>query len=64
MIMNVKVFSTTPSKKDYFWQIVLLPTITILKSQDPFDRYTVVNIEYLFWSVSIFLNDKATLPSY
>lgn len=62
--MNVKVFSTTPSKKDYFWQIVLLPTITVLKNQDPSDTYTVVNIEWLFWSVSIFLNDKTRLSSY
>lgn len=62
--MNVKVFSTTPSKKDYFWQIVLLPTVTILKNQDPSDRYTVVNIEWLFWSISIFLNDKTRLSSY
>lgn len=59
--MNVKLFSTVPSRKEPFWQIILLPTITILKSADLADQYTVVNLEWLFWSVSIFSNDKTRL---
>lgn len=59
--MNVKLFSTFPSEKELFWQIVLFPTITILRSPDPHDAYTVVNLEWLFWSVSIFTHDKARL---
>ena len=60
--MNVKLFSTVPSRKEPFWQIILLPTITILRSPEPADQYTVVNFEWLFWSVSIFSNDKTRLP--
>lgn len=56
--MNVKLFSTVPSRKEPFWQIILLPTITILRSPDIIDPYTVVNVEWLFWSVAIFSHDK------
>jgi len=61
--MNVKLFSTFPSEKEPYWQIVLLPTITILRSPDPLDRYTVINLEWLFWSVSIFTHDKERLSN-
>ena len=57
-MMSIKTFSTVPCKDEPFWQIILLPTITILRSPDPADEYTVVNLEWLFWSVSIFFNDK------
>lgn len=56
--MNVKIFSTVPSRKEPFWQIILLPTISILRSPDVVDSYTVVNIEWLFWSVAILSHDK------
>ena len=56
--MSIKTFSTVPCKEEPYWQIILLPTITILRSPDPADEYTVVNLEWLFWSVSIFFNDK------
>lgn len=55
--MDIKLFSTTPSKKDIFWQVVLLPTITILRNTDLGQSYTVVSCEWLFWSVTIILND-------
>ncbi len=59
--MSIKTFSTVPCKEDSYWQIILLPTIAILRSPDAADRYTVVNFEWLFWSVSIFFNDKTRL---
>ena len=61
--MSIKTFSTVPCKDEPFWQIILLPTITILRSPDPADEYTVVNLEWLFWSVSIFFNDKTRVSS-
>jgi hypothetical protein len=61
--MNVKLFSTTPSKGESFWQIILLPTITMLRSPDPLDRYTVVSFEWLFWSVSVFSRPERKLSS-
>lgn len=48
--MTVKLFSTTPHKSVNFWQIVLLPTISILRYES---EYTVVNFEWLFWNISI-----------
>jgi hypothetical protein len=55
--MTIKTFNTLPDKNEPFWQVIILPNITILRSPDPFDKYTVVNFEWLFWSVSIFFND-------
>ena len=48
--MRVKLFNTAPHKSVNFWQIVLLPTISILKFNS---EYTVVNFEWLFWNLSI-----------
>lgn len=48
--MTVKLFSTTPHSSVNFWQIVLLPTISILRYES---EYTVVNFEWLFWNISI-----------
>ena len=48
--MKVLTFNTLPSKKDPFWQVILLPTITILNSADKHDQYVAANCEWLFWS--------------
>jgi len=55
--MKVKAFNTLPNSKDQFWQVVLLPTISILKSPDVYDPYTAVNFEWLFWSVTFLIKD-------
>jgi hypothetical protein len=62
-MMSIKTFSTVPCKEETFWQIILLPTITILRSPDINNRYTVVNLEWLFWSMSIFFNDKTRVSN-
>jgi hypothetical protein len=54
--MNIKLFNTAPSKNDPFWQIVLIPTITILRSPED-AAYTVFSMEWLFWSITIIIND-------
>lgn len=54
--MRVKTFNTLPSKKDSFWQVVILPTVSILKSVDPHDPYVAVNCEWLFWSLTFLIN--------
>jgi hypothetical protein len=58
--MKARSFNTLPSKKDGFWQIVLFPTISILKGIDPYDPYTAINFEWLFWAFTIIIdeNDK------
>lgn len=59
--MNIKAttFNTLPSKKDHFWQIVLIPTISVLNSITKPDAYVAINFEWLFWSLTILIeNDK------
>jgi hypothetical protein len=51
MKITTKIYNTLPSKKDAFWQLVLIPTVSIVRSIDRRDDYTAVNIEWLFWSV-------------
>lgn len=50
MKIRLKAFNTLPNKKDPFFQIVLLPTVSILNSIDRQDRYLAINLEWLFWS--------------
>ena len=59
MKIKTLTYNTLPNLKDDFWQIVLIPTISILKSIDRHDDYVSVNLEWLFWSFVItFHNDK------
>lgn len=58
MKISFKLFNTIPSKKDHFWQIVLIPTISVLNSISTDDKYVALNLEWLFWSFTIlFEND-------
>lgn len=61
--MKIKWFSTVPHEKDPFWQIVIIPTVSILRSPDVHEAYTVVNVEWLFWSISIFIDDKRRIST-
>jgi hypothetical protein len=59
MKIKVATFNTLPSKKDHFWHFVVTPTISILNSITKKDAYIAVNFEWLFWSLTILLeNDK------
>ena len=55
--MHLKLFSTAPSSKDTFWQIVIVPTISVLRSNDTERSYTVCSVEWLFWSLTFVIND-------
>jgi len=60
--MKLNIFNTLPLKKDHWWQIVLLPTISILKSVHKYDKYVAINLEWLFWSVTTIIpNEKTTV---
>lgn len=56
--MKIKCFSTLPHEKEPFWQLVIIPTISIVRSPDVHEAYTVVNMEWLFWSLSIVIDDE------
>ena len=55
--MKVKIFNTLPSKKDHFWQVILIPTVCVLRSVEIRDQYTAINCEWLFWSITFLIND-------
>jgi len=52
--MKVKLLTlnTFPSNKTNYWQIVLLPTISLYRS---FDSHSAINTEWLFWSVTLLI---------
>jgi hypothetical protein len=65
--MKIKTYKTnyTPEHKEhtYFWQCILIPTISILRMYDDECKntnwhinYIVINTEWLFWSYSIEIN--------
>jgi hypothetical protein len=56
--MKIATFNTLPSNKDSFWQVVLLPTISVLKSVDRYDNYTAISCEWLFWSCTFLIDNK------
>lgn len=55
--MNIKTHAhnTLPTSKDYWWQVVLFPTISIFNRVDKMS-YLAVNLEYLFWSFTVIIN--------
>ena len=56
--MSIKLFNTAPTPKDDFWQVVLLPTITVLRNKESGGAYTVFSLEWLFWSITTIINDN------
>jgi len=58
MRITLRTFNTIPSKRDHFWQIVLIPTISIVNSINTDDKYVAISTEWLFWSfTTIFEHD-------
>lgn len=50
MKIRLKLFNTLPTKRDKFFQIVLIPTVSVLNSMSRDDKYVAINFEWLFWS--------------
>jgi hypothetical protein len=61
--MNIKTYNTLPSKKDSFWQVIIIPSLVILKSVDVHDKYIAINAEWLFWAVTLIIkiNDQKSI---
>jgi hypothetical protein len=67
MSIEFSADNTLPIKGNYFWQFVIIPTISILRVDDHtldmeddlpklwFPPYTVFNFEWMFWSVTILI---------
>lgn len=62
-MIDFKTFNTLPSKKDKFWQVVLIPTVSVLNSIEKRDKYVAINVEWLFWSFTTIIsyNDTRTI---
>jgi hypothetical protein len=58
MRIRTQTFNTLPHEKDSFWQVVVIPTISILKSIERDDPYTAISCEWLFWSCSFLISKK------
>ena len=56
--MRFTAFNNFPGERDDFWQVVLLPAISVLRSVDMCDRYTAITFEFLFWSATILIEDN------
>lgn len=56
MNITIKVYNTIPNKKSHWWQIVLLPTISIMNNIQKYEPYVAINFEFLFWSFTTIVN--------
>lgn len=58
MNFDILRFSTLPNEKDRFWQVVLLPTVSVYSSVSK-ERHYSINLEWLFWTMTLLIsNDK------
>lgn len=62
--MDFKLFNTLPNKKDDFWQIVLIPTVSVLNNIERRDKYVAINVEWLFWSFTTIISYDDTRTIY
>ena len=59
MKLKLVTFNTFPSKKDSYWQCVLVPSASLLHKNEDFEydqpAYTAVNFEFLFWCLTLII---------
>lgn len=58
MKINVILTSTLPSKGKHFWQTVIFPTASVYKETG----YTSINLEWLFWLITIIIEHNGQVP--
>jgi hypothetical protein len=56
MKLNIKTYNTLPSSKSHWWQLVILPTMTLMNNIQKHDPYVAFNIEWLFWSITTIIS--------
>lgn len=54
MKFDILRFSTLPNPKDRFWQVVLLPTVSVYSSVSQ-ERHYSINLEWLFWTMTFLI---------
>jgi hypothetical protein len=55
--MNIKLnmYNTLPNSKAHWWQVVLLPTVSVMNNIQKYEPYIAFNFEWLFWSFTIII---------
>lgn len=56
MKLSVNMYNTLPTSKSHWWQLVVIPTISVMNNIQKRDPYVAINVEWLFWSVTIILS--------
>ena len=56
MRLNVKMYNTLPAKNSHWWQVVLIPTMSVMNNIQKHDPYIALNIEWLFWSFTTIIS--------
>ena len=54
MKLELLTNSTTPNRDDYFWQFILIPTVTMFTSFGK-EKHYAISFEWLFWSTTILI---------
>ena len=49
-------YNTLPNSGSHWWQMVLIPTVSIMNNIQKYDPYVAINIEWLFWSFTTVIN--------
>jgi hypothetical protein len=50
MNISTKTYNTLPTKNSHWWQVVILPTLSVMNNIQKHDPYVAINLEWLFWS--------------
>jgi hypothetical protein len=57
MKIELSTDNSFPSKKLYFWQLIIIPSISILRMKadvsESVESYIVLTFDWLFWGIAI-----------
>jgi len=56
MRLDIKTYNTLPTTKSHWWQMVVLPTLSVMNNIQKRDPYVAFNFEWLFWSFTTILS--------
>ena len=56
MKINIRTYNTLPTRKSHWWQVVVLPTMSVMNNIQKHDPYVAFNLEWLFWSFTTILS--------
>lgn len=59
MKIKLLTMSTTPNKREDYWQCVFIPTIAMFYSKyEDNEGHMAINFEWLFWSLTILISNN------